>query len=282
MVMMVMQLFIKHVLQFHKSSVRKGTSFHLAIFCCSILFAASTSTAAPEVAINKKQSSYALMTSENKAMQDDPSLNPAMFWVAEGESLWQTKSGPKNIACASCHGEAKKSMRGVATQFPKMIKGKLQTLEGQINQCRSTTQGEPALAYESKELLALTAYIAIQSKGMPIAVKETPANQGELKKGQQWFQERMGQLNLSCAQCHEDRAGLKLGGSLIPQGHPNAYPIYRLEWQTLGSVQRRLRNCMSGVRAQQFEYGSPEMAQLELFLMWRARGMPLEAPGVRP
>jgi sulfur-oxidizing protein SoxA len=36
------------------------------------------------------------------------------------------------------------------------------------------------------------------------------------------------------------------------------------------------------VRAQQFEYGSIEMAQLELFLMWRARGMPLESPGVRP
>jgi sulfur-oxidizing protein SoxA len=117
---------------------------------------------------------------------------------------------------------------------------------------------------------------------MPIAVKETSANREALKTGRQWFYERMGQLNLSCAQCHEERAGLKLGGSLIPQGHPNAYPIYRLEWQTLGSVQRRLRNCMSGVRAQQFEYGSPEMAQLELFLMWRARGMPLEAPGVRP
>jgi sulfur-oxidizing protein SoxA len=173
-------------------------------------------------------------------------------------------------------------MRGVAAQFPKIVKGKLQTLEGQINQCRSTAQNEPPLAYESKALLALTAYVAVQSKGMPIAVNETPANQEQLKKGRQWFNERIGQLNLSCAQCHEDRAGLKLGGSLIPQGHPNAYPIYRLEWQTLGSLQRRLRNCMSGVRAQQFEYGSPEMAQLELFLMWRARGMPLEAPGVRP
>jgi sulfur-oxidizing protein SoxA len=163
-----------------------------------------------------------------------------------------------------------------------MVKGRLQTLEGQINQCRSAAQNAPALAYESKALLALTAYVAVQSKGMPITVKETPANQEQLKKGRQWFNERMGQLNLSCAQCHEDRSGLKLGGSLIPQGHPNAYPIYRLEWQTLGSLQRRLRNCMSGVRAQQFEYGSPEMAQLELFLMWRARGMQIEAPGVRP
>jgi sulfur-oxidizing protein SoxA len=229
-----------------------------------------------------RQSSYDLMTPENQAMQDDPNLNPAQFWVMDGQSFWQEKAGKRNISCASCHGESKIAMRGVAVQFPKMVQGKLQTLEGQINQCRVTKQHASPLAYESKELLALTVFVANQSKGMPIAVEETPANQVFIQKGRQWFNTRMGQLNLSCAQCHEDRAGLKLGGSAIPQGHPTAYPIYRLEWQNLGSLQRRLRNCMSGVRAQQFEYGSPEMAQLELFLMWRARGMPLETPGVRP
>jgi sulfur-oxidizing protein SoxA len=230
----------------------------------------------------KPQSSYELMSPENKAMQDDPSLNPAMFWVGDGETLWNAPAGQKNISCASCHGDAKKSMRGVATHFPKNVGSKLQTLEGQINQCRLVAQKAPALAYESKDLLSLTAYVANQSKGMPIAIKETSQNKVDLSKGRQYFYQRMGQLNLSCAQCHEDRAGLKLGGSPIPEGHPNAYPIYRLEWQTLGSLQRRLRNCMSGVRAQQFEYGSPEMAQLELFLAWRARGLPLESPGVRP
>ena len=245
--------------------------------CLSAMVLAGTQTE-----VHKPQSSYELMSAENKAMQDDPSLNPAMFWVSDGETLWNTPTGQKNVSCASCHGDAKKSMRGVATQFPKMVGSKLQTLEGQINQCRIGEQKAPALAYESKELLSLTAYVANQSKGMPIAVKETAQNKADLKKGRQYFYERMGQLNLSCAQCHEDRAGLKLGGSPIPQGHPNAYPIYRLEWQTLGSLQRRLRNCMSGVRAQQFEYGSPEMAQLELFLAWRARGLPLESPGVRP
>jgi sulfur-oxidizing protein SoxA len=163
-----------------------------------------------------------------------------------------------------------------------MQKGKLQTLEGQINQCRTSRQEAPALAYESKELLALTTFVATKSKGLPIAVEETPQNKKDLQQGHHFFNARMGQLNLSCAQCHQERAGLKLGGSLIPQGHPTAYPIYRIEWQTMGSLQRRLRNCMSGVRAQQFEYGSQEMAQLELFLMWRARGMPLETPGVRP
>jgi sulfur-oxidizing protein SoxA len=200
----------------------------------------------------------------------------------DGLKLWKEKTGNKNVSCASCHGDSGQKMAGVAAQFPKIQKGKLQTLEGQINQCRTSRQEAPALAYENKELLALTTFVATQSKGLPIAVQETPQNKKDLQLGRQFFNERMGQLNLSCAQCHQDRAGLKLGGSLIPQGHPTAYPIYRIEWQTMGSLQRRLRNCMSGVRAQQFEYGSQEMAQLELFLMWRARGMPLETPGVRP
>ena len=231
---------------------------------------------------DQRQSSYELMSPENKSMQDDPSMNPALFWVMDGHSLWKEKAGQHNISCASCHGESGSSMRAVASQYPQMIKGKLQTLEGKINQCRVGNQQAAALAYESKALLALTAFVATQSKGLPIAVKETIQNKKDLQQGRQLFNQRMGQLNLSCAQCHQDRAGLKLGGSVIPQGHPNAYPIYRIEWQTLGSLQRRLRNCMSGVRAKQFEYGSTEMAQLELFLMWRARGMTLESPGVRP
>lgn len=222
------------------------------------------------------------MTPENQAMQDDPNLNPALFWVMDGHTLWKERIGKSNVSCASCHGDSGKRMAGVATQFPKVQKGKLRTLEGQINQCRTSKQGASALAYETKELLALTTFVATQSKGLPIAIQETPQNKKDLQQGREFFNERMGQLNLSCAQCHQDRAGLRLGGSLIPQGHPTAYPIYRIEWQTMGSLQRRLRNCMSGVRAKQFEYGSKQMAQLELFLMWRARGMPLEAPGVRP
>jgi sulfur-oxidizing protein SoxA len=240
------------------------------------------SSQALEAPKDTRQSSYYLMTPENRAMQDDSNLNPALFWVMDGLKLWKEKTGNKNVSCASCHGDSGQKMAGVAAQFPKIQKGKLQTLEGQINQCRTSRQEAPALAYENKELLALTTFVATQSKGLPIAVQETPQNKKDLQQGRQFFNERMGQLNLSCAQCHQDRAGLKLGGSLIPQGHPTAYPIYRIEWQTMGSLQRRLRNCMSGVRAQQFEYGSQEMAQLELFLMWRARGMPLETPGVRP
>jgi len=69
---------------------------------------------------------------------------------------------------------------------------------------------------------------------------------------------------------------------VIPQAHPTGYPIYRLEWQALGSLQRRLRACISGVRAEPYDYEAGELVDLELFLMWRARGMTIETPAVRP
>ena len=62
----------------------------------------------------------------------------------------------------------------------------------------------------------------------------------------------------------------------------NRFFRYRLEWQGLGSLQRRLRKCLVGMRAEAPEYGGPELVDLDLFLMWRARGMTIEAPAVRP
>ena len=91
-----------------------------------------------------------------------------------------------------------------------------------------------------------------------------------------------GQLNLSCGQCHDDNWGKHLAGNTVPQAHPTGYPIYRLEWQSLGSLQRRLRNCMIGMRAESYAYGAPEYVDMELYLMWRARGMKMETPAVRP
>jgi len=231
---------------------------------------------------DKRQSSYMLMSPATRAMQDDEALNPATFWVLDGQALWGEAAGKKNVSCAQCHGNAAVSMKGVAASFPKIVRNSLLSLEGQINMCRQTKQQATPLALESKPLLSLASYIGQGSKGMPITVERTVLNAADLDAGQRLFDQRLGQLNLSCAQCHAERSGLKLGGNLIPEAHPTGYPIYRLEWQTVGSLQRRLRNCMTGVRAEPYALGSKELVQLELFLMWRARGMPLEIPGVRP
>jgi sulfur-oxidizing protein SoxA len=91
----------------------------------------------------------------------------------------------------------------------------------------------------------------------------------------------MGQMNLACANCHDRNWGRTLLFETISQGHGTGWPAYRLEWQTFGSLQRRLRACYSGLRAEMPEYGARELVELELFLAWRATGLPIESPGVR-
>ena len=103
-----------------------------------------------------------------------------------------------------------------------------------------------------------------------------------VEQGRALFMQREGQLNLACANCHDDNWDKHLAGSPVTQAQPTGYPEYRLDWQTLGSLERRLRSCMSGVRAQAYDYGAPELVALELYLMSRARGMKMETPAVRP
>ena len=232
----------------------------------------------------ERRSGYDFMSRETRAMQDDDAANPATLWVLEGASLWTRRTGGAGRACSDCHGDAGETMKGVAARHPAFdaARGRPLSLEQRINACRVDRQQASALGWESRELLALTAYIARQSRGLPIDVGIDARTQPFLEAGRATFQRRQGQLNLSCAQCHEDHWGRQLAGNVIPQAHPTGYPLYRLEWQSVGSLQRRLRGCLVGIRAEPYDYGAPELVDLELFLKWRARGMPLDAPAVRP
>jgi L-cysteine S-thiosulfotransferase len=245
------------------------------------LAALATVVAAGEIPLAERKSGYEFMSRETRAMQDDDATNPATLSLLDGETMWSRKIGERS--CADCHGDASTSMKGVATRYPAVdAKGRLVNLEQRINECRVERQKAPALAFESRDLLALTALVGRQSRGLPIEIKQDEKNKKHLDAGRAAFHRRQGQLNLSCAQCHDGLPGVKLAGNTIPQAHPTGYPIYRLEWQGMGSLQRRLRNCYIGVRAEPYAYGSPEFVELELYLMWRARGMKLETPAVRP
>jgi sulfur-oxidizing protein SoxA len=243
------------------------------------LVALAAGIAAPE-----RRSGYEFMSAETRALQDDQVTGPAVLWLLDGEDLWKRKAGAAGRACADCHGDARASMRGVAARYPAWdaAVGRPVNLEQRVNACRTGRQQAPALPYESRELLALTTYVARQSRGMPIAVAADGPMKPFLEEGRAMFYRRQGQLHLACTQCHDGLWGHKLAGNTIPQAHPTGYPLYRLEWQGVGSLHRRLRNCMTGMRAEPYALGSREFVDLELFLMWRARGMPLETPAVRP
>ena len=216
-----------------------------------------------EIPLSERKSGYEFMSRETRAMQDDAVTGPAVLTLLDGEALWG------KLGCAACHT----NMKGVAARYPAIVGGKLTTLEQQVR------HRNPELAYESRELLALTAFVAKQSRGMPIEVSEIKSH---LEAGRAFFHKRQGQLNLACANCHDDNWGKKLAGTPIPQAHPTGYPLYRLEWQSVGSITRRFRNCLTGMRAELLPHGAPELVDLELYLMWRARGMKMEAPAVRP
>jgi sulfur-oxidizing protein SoxA len=256
-----------------------------AYFVTLVLLAVLTvGSSHAQTALSERRSGYELMSRDTKAMQDDDTSNPATLSVLDGEAMWAAKAGAAGKSCADCHGDAEQSMRGVSARYPAFnpAKGRPIDIENRINLCRTERQNATPLPFESRELLAITAYVGKQSRGEPIAVADDESTRPFIEAGRRIYARRQGQLNLSCQNCHDDNAGQKLAGVELPQGHPTGYPLYRLEWQSIGSLQRRLRNCMIGMRAEPYAYGSDENVDLELFLMSRARGMKVETPAVRP
>lgn len=248
------------------------------------LASSSASVSASRAATDTRRSGFDFMTPEVQVMQRDDAQNPGMLWVGDGEALWSRQAGASSKSCASCHGDASTRMRGVAARYPA-FDDKTQrpiSLQARINACRADHQRAPPLPPEHADLLALESYVARQSRGMPITPPADPRLAPFAEQGEKLFRQRMGQLDFSCAQCHDDRAGQRLGGSVIPQAHATGYPIYRLEWQAMGSLERRLRGCMTGVRAEPFAHGAAELTALELYLAKRAAGMAMDAPAVRP
>jgi sulfur-oxidizing protein SoxA len=264
-------------------SAPRFTHFVAAAAVAALALAAAMAEAAT-IPPDQRRSDRDFVGADTRAMQDDDTANPGMLAVLDGEALWNAKAGATNKSCADCHGDAAESMKGVAARYPAVLPGQDHAvdLEQRINMSRASDQKAEPLAFESKDLLALATYIGLQSRGMPVAVADDAQSKPFIEVGRALFERRQGQLDLSCAQCHDDNWGKRLAGSLIPQAQPTGYPIYRLEWQQVGSLQRRLRSCMASTRAEPYDYGAPELVDLEFYLMWRARGMTIETPAVRP
>eukprot|EP00439_Symbiodinium_sp_Y106_P089636 s1_g2172.t1 len=218
-------------------------------------------------------------TADIEALQDDDFANPGFLWVDQGQTLFND-AGDAAASCASCHDEG---LAGVAATYPKIDErsGRLLNLEGRINMCRTRHQELAPLAYESNELLSLSAFVANQSRGHPTKVSVEGAAQSHIENGRRYFTTKRGQFNFSCQQCHTENWGKQLRGDTISQGHGNGFPAYRLEWQSLGSLHRRLRDCDLGVRAEPLPFGDQTYVDVELFLASRAAGLVGESPAVR-
>jgi sulfur-oxidizing protein SoxA len=229
------------------------------------------------------KSGIEFQSADVRAMQADDFANPATLWVERGAALWQAPRGERGVSCAACHGDAEKSMKGVAARYPAHVEslGRVVDIEQRINACVVANQKAPAFAWESQELLALTAYVAKKSHGAPVAVRIDGPAARAYERGRHIYFERQGQLNLACTHCHDASWGRTLLADKVSQGQPVDWPAYRLEWQALGSLERRLRACYFGVRAEMPPFGADDLVALELYLAKRAQGLASMAPGVR-
>ena len=209
---------------------------------------------------------------ETRALQDDTFANPGFLWVERGAALW-TDAG-----CARCHALA--DTRPAA--FPRYDEARqaMINLEGRINRCRDRA-GAPSWAYESEPLLALTAFLLNRERGATVEPAADPRAERFRQAGETFFHRRRGQLDLSCADCHDRLAGRRLRGERVSQGHTNGFPTYRLLWGTLSSTHRMFRWCNEAVRSAPYPAGSPEYVNLEYYLRHRGSGLAVETPAVR-
>ncbi|MXN65623.1 sulfur oxidation c-type cytochrome SoxA [Stappia sp. GBMRC 2046] len=244
----------------------------------------ATDAAAPEGSpFDRLYSGWRFRTSETQDLQADDFENPGFAAITLGEELWDTVEGSEGKSCASCHGDVSEGMKGVRANMPKWSEaaGKPQTLENHINTCRTDRMGADAWKWESEEMLAMTALVGLQSRGMPTSVQTDGPMQEWWEKGKDLYYTRVGQLDMACANCHEANFGKMIRADHLSQGQINGFPVYRLKWGGLGSIHRRFKGCMENVRAEPFKRGSDEFIALELYVASRGEGLSVETPSVR-
>ena len=229
-------------------------------------------------------SGWRFRAAETQTLQLDDFENPGFPAVDAGEASWSKVEGSEGKSCASCHDDAATSMKGVRAQYPKWndALNRPHTMETQINECRTTRMGAEKWKWEAKQMLAMTAYVGLQSRGVAVNVNISEGDMATWNaKGKEVYYSRVGQLNMSCANCHEENYGNMIRADHLSQGQINGFPTYRLKWGGVGSSHRRFKGCMENIRAVAYKRGSDEFISLELYLSSRGQGLSVETPAVR-
>ncbi|CUH69725.1 Cytochrome c [Thalassovita autumnalis] len=228
-------------------------------------------------------SGWHFRSDETQALQMDDFDNPGMLGVELAIDAWETVEGTAEKSCASCHGDVEESMAGVRAVYPKWNEaaGEVRTLEMQVNDCRENQMGAEKLGYTSGALTNMVALISLQSRGMPVNVAIDGPAQAMWEQGKELYYTRTGQLELSCANCHEQNYGNMIRADHLSQGQINGFPVYRLKNAKLNSVHARFKGCVRDTRAETYSPGSADFVALELYVASRGNGLSVEAPSVR-
>ncbi|WP_121630859.1 sulfur oxidation c-type cytochrome SoxA [Tropicibacter alexandrii] len=234
-----------------------------------------------ETGIDTIISGWHFREDDTQAMQLDTFDNPGMIFVDQAMDSWNTVEGEAGESCASCHGDVAE-FEGLSTKMPKVDEdGKLVVMEDLINECRTERMQANEWKWSGGTMQAMVALINHQSLGMPMDVAIDGAAAPFWEQGKEMYYTRYGQLELSCANCHEQNYGNYIRADHLSQGQTNGFPTYRLKQAKLISKHNRFRGCIRDTRAETFAEGSDEFRALELYVASRGNGLSVEAPAVR-
>lgn len=244
-----------------------------------------TKTAAPEHlsdVMDEILSGWRFRSDETQAMEMDDFDNPGMLGAEEGMALFEASWGSEGKACADCH-DGPESLSEVRATYPKWNEGagEVRTIQMQVNDCLTTKMGADAEKYDSGKMLNLEAMLASVARGTPVNVTIDGPAAATWEQGKEIYYTRYGQLELSCANCHEDNYGNLIRADHLSQGQINGFPTYRLKNAKLNGTHSRFKGCIRDTRAETFSPGSPEFVALELYVASRGNGLSVEGPSVR-
>jgi len=220
---------------------------------------------------------------ETQAAQMDDFDNPGMIFVDIAMDAWNTVEGTEGKSCASCHGDVEESMAGVKATYPKWREdaGGVRSIDMEINNCRTTRMGAEPWKLTKGKMTAMNALITLQSRGMPVNVAIDGPAQSMWERGKEMYYTKTGQLEMSCANCHEDNYDMFIRADHLSQGQINGFPVYRLKNAKLNSVHARFKGCVRDTRAETYKPGSEEFLALELYVASRGNGLSVEGPSIR-
>ena len=211
------------------------------------------------------------------AMNEFPPYETA---IAEGKVLW-TKPLPNGKTLQDCLGKAE----GLRAMYPffDTATNKVRLLGSDVMQC-AKAYGEDKIQPNSKEIKAILAYLASESRGLKINVS-VPNDQAlaAFEDGRTRWYQKTGQLNLSCADCHQYHAGQRARSETLSPaiGKTAHFPSWRLKDDGLVPLQSRFAGCVRDTRAKPYTPYGPEFSNLEYFLSYIDNGLVITGPAVR-
>ncbi len=244
----------------------------------------ATSAPAPDfLDMDEIFSGWVYRIAETQALQMNDFDNPGMIFVDIALDTWNRVEGSEGKSCASCHLAGPEEFAGLRTVTPRWNEeaGAVWSMEDYVNYSRVEYMGAEPWKVGGADMNGMVALISLQSRGMPMNVAIDGPAAETWALGEELYFTRFGQLDMACANCHEDNYGVMIRADRLSQGQSNGFPAYRLKNAKLNGIQSRFLGCMQNIRATPFSVGGPEFLALELYVASRGNGLSVEGPSVR-